>query len=503
MLIEGEKYACESCVKGHRVSNCNHRDRPLKHIAPKGRPVKQCEHCRDARKSKSHHAKCDCGSKRPKDKKSEPKSEDHGCCCHIGTECLCSNKADSSDLRLETSLSRQVNNAKAKPKLTTSSSDSTLPTFAGGHHKPLHRHNNLAHTSGAPYKIPRPHTLHGASAFAEATRRNTDDVPQRAVDDLLLYSNSSSSKLYNTGGAQLSAEDLRLSSQAASLTNFESKDMWGIPSGSSGSPFEEDLVPTTSADMITTSMTWFESSLPAVAEGNEDLALMPSTSITGMSDWEWSNIPSATTEYFSPSDLPLVPDPGQLADYAQPISHSGESSYQSAPGLTASSSGAQSEAAFPVDNSQQTDILGGYWNDTIVFRPQSYDSQADIGNGFSFPIANMETTNMSSQRKSQSPINDFAFTPPTNHTHNLSDSTAVPDTNTSDSGVNAGHLANLASLSSSQTLTESYDNIDSSEPGIMIPVGSDEAELPDGYWNFPTTTPTTAADQAANYAWLQ
>lgn len=50
-------------------------DRPLKHIAPKGRPVKQCEHCRDARKSKSHHAKCDCGSKRAKDKKSEPKSE--------------------------------------------------------------------------------------------------------------------------------------------------------------------------------------------------------------------------------------------------------------------------------------------------------------------------------------------------------------------------------------------------------------------------------------------
>jgi hypothetical protein len=391
--------------------------------------------------------------------------------------------------------------------LTSSNSDSTLATFAGGHHKPLHRHNNLAHTSGAPYKIPRPHTLHGASAFAEATRGNTDDVPQRAVDDLLLF-NSSNSKLYNTGGAQLSAEDLRLSSQAPPFTPFDAEKLWGIPSGSSGSPFEEELVQTTSADMMATSMAWFENTLPAVAEGNEDLTLIPSTSVTGMSDWEWNNIPSATTEYFSPSDLPLVPDPSQFADYAQPISHSGESSYQSAPALTASSSGAQSEAAFPMESSQTNDVLGGYWNDTVAFRPQSYDSQADIGNGFSFPIANMETPNMSTQRKSQSPIDDFAFAAPPTHTHNLSDSTAVPDstTTTPDSGINAGHLANLASLSSSDTLTESYDdselnNIDSTEPGIMIPVGNDDSA--DGYWNFSTNTPTTGADQAASYAWLQ
>lgn len=24
MLINGEKYACEACVRGHRVSNCQH-----------------------------------------------------------------------------------------------------------------------------------------------------------------------------------------------------------------------------------------------------------------------------------------------------------------------------------------------------------------------------------------------------------------------------------------------------------------------------------------------
>lgn len=53
-------------------------DRDLHHINPKGRPVKQCEHCRGARKSKSHHAKCDCGDKKDKDShkdKGDAKSE--------------------------------------------------------------------------------------------------------------------------------------------------------------------------------------------------------------------------------------------------------------------------------------------------------------------------------------------------------------------------------------------------------------------------------------------
>ena len=51
-------------------------DRDLFPIAPKGRPVKQCEHCRSARKDKSHHAKCNCGNKKHKDlTESVPKSE--------------------------------------------------------------------------------------------------------------------------------------------------------------------------------------------------------------------------------------------------------------------------------------------------------------------------------------------------------------------------------------------------------------------------------------------
>lgn len=29
MLISGEKYACEACVRGHRVSNCQHSGKSL------------------------------------------------------------------------------------------------------------------------------------------------------------------------------------------------------------------------------------------------------------------------------------------------------------------------------------------------------------------------------------------------------------------------------------------------------------------------------------------
>lgn len=36
MLIDGEKYACEACVRGHRVSNCQHsgKSQCLQQLSP-------------------------------------------------------------------------------------------------------------------------------------------------------------------------------------------------------------------------------------------------------------------------------------------------------------------------------------------------------------------------------------------------------------------------------------------------------------------------------------
>ncbi|KAI8063824.1 copper fist DNA binding domain-containing protein, partial [Gongronella butleri] len=67
MLFKGIKYACATCIKGHRSSNCNHVDRPLFEIRKKGRPISQCTVCRDLRKTKQVHAKCSCTHKSNKE----------------------------------------------------------------------------------------------------------------------------------------------------------------------------------------------------------------------------------------------------------------------------------------------------------------------------------------------------------------------------------------------------------------------------------------------------
>ncbi|KAI7656840.1 hypothetical protein KC319_g9647, partial [Hortaea werneckii] len=55
---DGTKWACQSCLKGHRVSGCNHTDRELTLVPKKGRPVTQCQHCRQERKKRSAHVSC-------------------------------------------------------------------------------------------------------------------------------------------------------------------------------------------------------------------------------------------------------------------------------------------------------------------------------------------------------------------------------------------------------------------------------------------------------------
>ncbi|KZT08912.1 copper-fist-domain-containing protein, partial [Laetiporus sulphureus 93-53] len=62
VYINDQKYACESCIKGHRSSSCQHADRPLFEIKKKGRPVSQCEKCRELRKTKRMHNKCNCSA---------------------------------------------------------------------------------------------------------------------------------------------------------------------------------------------------------------------------------------------------------------------------------------------------------------------------------------------------------------------------------------------------------------------------------------------------------
>ncbi|KAJ8652206.1 hypothetical protein O0I10_012167 [Lichtheimia ornata] len=61
------KYACKTCIKGHRSTRCQHTDRELVEIKRKGRPISQCESCRQLRKTKQLHIKCICTDKATSD----------------------------------------------------------------------------------------------------------------------------------------------------------------------------------------------------------------------------------------------------------------------------------------------------------------------------------------------------------------------------------------------------------------------------------------------------
>lgn len=63
MYINGIKYACITCIKGHRSSSCSHVERPLIEIRKKGRPPNHCKDCKN--KTKKPHIQCGCKKDSP------------------------------------------------------------------------------------------------------------------------------------------------------------------------------------------------------------------------------------------------------------------------------------------------------------------------------------------------------------------------------------------------------------------------------------------------------
>ncbi|KAI9251998.1 hypothetical protein EDC94DRAFT_621364 [Helicostylum pulchrum] len=96
MYINGLKYACSTCIKGHRSSHCSHVDRPLFEIRKKGRPVTQCTFCRDLRKTKQVHIKCACSDKKVNAAAAEKpiliyRNSEDKCKDKHGQQCTCPN----------------------------------------------------------------------------------------------------------------------------------------------------------------------------------------------------------------------------------------------------------------------------------------------------------------------------------------------------------------------------------------------------------------------------
>lgn len=172
-------------MRGHRVSNCQHSDRPLQHINKKGRPVSQCTHCRTLRKSRSAHVRCDCGGERAHTKGActqDGDSQAENCCCSHGARCSCALKKEHLDPVPESDsddspASTVTSNDKRRPRASTAQSETSLTVFTNGHHKPVHKHNNMAHKCGLPYVVPRAHSIQGLSPTSLANR-SVDSLPQ-------------------------------------------------------------------------------------------------------------------------------------------------------------------------------------------------------------------------------------------------------------------------------------------------------------------------------------
>ncbi|KAF2267515.1 hypothetical protein CC78DRAFT_59685 [Lojkania enalia] len=417
-VIGGEKYACMSCIKGHRVSGCTHTERELHHINPKGRPVKQCDHCRIHRKDRSHHVKCGCGEKKDKHKdKGDAKGEifagisvdevsnhaavdDNRCCCHSGAKCICGLKKDNVDLKLDTS-KHSLHDARAKPKLTSTHSESTLTVFANGHHKPCHRNNNSAHVSGAPYKIPRPHSLHGSAAFAAYSQSGIyglPDVPAQRSMDTLSMSNTDYYTMLGSGQRSVDGLPITPLTGSADSSGVQESLFNTQPTSfpqDGASPSESQGSDTIS----TTQWPWASTFTPVSRNfGFSSLSTSPSQDcLPNLAD-DWA-IPSAglSNPLWSAGDLPL--NPNKLSDtLTQPISHSGDSRH-SAPGLTTASS-AQSEMGEPalfgdmdLRNPQPNGSDSLFWDD----KPTYHSTASAPSEARSIPTSIPVTTSSDAQ----------------------------------------------------------------------------------------------------------
>ncbi|KAH7021049.1 uncharacterized protein B0I36DRAFT_367498 [Microdochium trichocladiopsis] len=167
MLIDGEKWACEACVRGHRVSNCQHADRPLQHINKKGRPVSQCQHCRSMRKSRSSHVKCDCGEKTHK-------------CIHLQQTMDGHKEAVLDTVPESESDQEECKTTSCKPisrrrRTNTAHSEPVLSFDENGHHKPTHKHIKASQQHG-PYTLNRVSSMHSNSSSGSLGTRSMDNL---------------------------------------------------------------------------------------------------------------------------------------------------------------------------------------------------------------------------------------------------------------------------------------------------------------------------------------
>ncbi|KAK4549493.1 hypothetical protein LTR36_006490 [Oleoguttula mirabilis] len=385
---DGTKWACQSCLKGHRVSGCNHTDRELTLVPKKGRPVTQCQHCRLERKKRSAHVSCECGEvDKPHHSKEkcihlreaegrakagfqeghpvgspendaahlEAVAEEQGCCCHHGGKCTCA--VLKKDVTKDDNSGTPPHGPAVKPRLETTKSEGSITVFQNGHHKPVHRKNHLAHESGMPYKLPTPRACTGQTISAKA-RRSVDSL---ALDNDKVFIPSAFASI--PVFAPFSAERRLSKSEQPSPKLNGAIDI--CPSLGIGKLNSMD----------------FRDIGPALTSTGETYTFTPLEPMSGMADSSfdpWSSLPSGESSMGMPNNNPfgVWPTNNDFMGMAQPA-------------LTTASSGTQSE----VDEIPLTDEACGFGMPSI---------QEDNTGSFDFSSA-LNTSSPQSNRRSLPP----------------------------------------------------------------------------------------------------
>lgn len=140
-----KKFACLTCIRGHRSSKCNHPNRKLFEIKKKGRPVSQCDNCRQLRKTKQIHIKCICHTKKDSPLKEVYKhsaidSQSTTCkSCHcLSSFCTCKDKnTDELDYLSSSSSDGSITPTTSYPLYPAGLVYSTNSTSQTSSHRPL------------------------------------------------------------------------------------------------------------------------------------------------------------------------------------------------------------------------------------------------------------------------------------------------------------------------------------------------------------------------------
>ncbi|BGP19860.1 hypothetical protein JCM10213_003169 [Rhodosporidiobolus nylandii] len=164
MIIDGVKYACEACIKGHRQSNCAHGDRPLREVQKRGRPATACEKCRVARKEHNSHRTCTHMEKKDKSEAHDPllKTLPNGCKDLASLSLVRRSSSTRSRTSVSSAASRPTTAASAVAASTSTSVASEEELATVGRKKSLSRPPSSRSRGSSSAAQKKPHDLaHG------------------------------------------------------------------------------------------------------------------------------------------------------------------------------------------------------------------------------------------------------------------------------------------------------------------------------------------------------